>query len=122
MEEKRRNKRLELTVTLKLEYLDEAVDETRSKYVEIQVIDLSRSGIGFSSAEKLDPDGFYDTKMEIWTKEIIPCVIHIIRERDNGDGTYQYGGIFTGMNDIDKRKIDIYQMFEEAQNAGQQSD
>jgi len=120
MEEKRKSKRLELKVTLELEYLDEAAGTTKSKTVEIQVIDLSRSGIGFTSAEKLDPDGFYDTKMEIWTKEIIPCVIHIIRESENEDGTYKYGAIFTGMNDIEKRKIDIYQMLAEMQEEQKQ--
>lgn len=114
MEEKRKRKRLELTVTLQLEYLNDK-SEKASKEVEIEVSDISSSGMGFCSKEKLDADGFYDTQLVIWTKEVIPCVIHIVREVQNEDGSYQYGGVFVGMNEIDQRKIDIYQMIAELQ-------
>lgn len=114
MEEKRKRKRLELTVTLKLEYLNDN-SEKASKEVNIEVSDISSGGMGFRSNEKLDADGFYDTQMVIWTKEVIPCVIHIVREAQNADGSYQYGGVFVGMNEIDQRKIDIYQMIAELQ-------
>lgn len=111
MEEKRRHKRLELTVSLQLEYLNEQ-SEKDSREVVIEVSDISSNGIGFFSHEKLDTDGFYNTQMVIWTKEVIPCVIHVVRETAE-EGRYHYGGIFVGMNEIDQRKIDIYQMIEE---------
>lgn len=114
MEEKRKRKRLELTVTLQLEYINDQAEKD-SKEVEIEVMDISSGGMGFRSKEKLDSDGFYDTEMVIWTKEVIPCVIHIVREVAEEDGSYQYGGVFVGMNEIDQRKIDIYQMIAELQ-------
>ncbi len=113
MEEKRKYRRLDLSVTLKLEYINDA-SEKAVREVEVEVFDLSRAGIGFHSKEKLDPDGFYDTNMVIWTKEIVPCVIHIVREVPDETG-YRYGGLFVGMNDIEQRKINIYELFDEMQ-------
>ena len=48
MEEKRKHKRLDLDVSVQLERLDED-GVTTLKYVHVDVTDISRSGIGFSS-------------------------------------------------------------------------
>ena len=53
MEEKRRHKRLDLDVSVQLERLDED-GVTTLKYVHVDVTDISRSGIGFSSKQKLE--------------------------------------------------------------------
>lgn len=111
MEEKRKHKRLDLDVDIQLERLDEA-GVTTLKYVHVDVTDLSRSGIGFTCAKELETGTYYDTKIQIWTKEIVDAVIEIIR-RVEKDGVYQYGAVFIGMTDTDALKIDIYQMFSE---------
>lgn len=110
MEEKRRNKRLDLDVTIELERLDEA-DVTTLKYVHVIVTDISRSGIGFKSAVELDTNTYFDAKVQIWTKEVVDAVIQIVRRAELPDGTYKYGGTFVGMTDTDALKIDIYQIF-----------
>lgn len=51
MEEKRRYKRLELDVSIELERLDET-GITIVKYSHADVVDISRSGIGFKAAQK----------------------------------------------------------------------
>lgn len=109
MEEKRRNKRLELGVDIQLERLDEA-GVTTLKYVHVDVLDISKSGIGFKCQKKLDIGSYYDTKIQIWTKEVIDSVIEIVRCDAQADG-YRYGAVFIGMPDTDALKIDIYQMF-----------
>lgn len=109
MEEKRRNKRLDLGVDVQLERLDEA-GVTTLKYVHVDVTDISKSGIGFRCQNKLDIGSYYDTKIQIWTKEVIDSVIEIVRCDSNEDG-YRYGAVFIGMPDTDALKIDIYQMF-----------
>lgn len=109
MEEKRRNKRLELGVDIQLERLDEA-GVTTLKYVHVDVLDISKSGIGFKCQKKLDIGSYYDTKVQIWTKEVIDSVIEIVRCDAQADG-YRYGAVFIGMPDTDALKIDIYQMF-----------
>lgn len=113
MEEKRRSKRLELQVNIQMERLDEGDGVTTVKYVKVDVTDLSRHGIGFTSKKLLQEYSYYNADIQIWTKEIINVVIKIIRRQDEGDGSYHYGGEFIGMTDSDALKIDIYQMFNE---------
>ena len=109
MEEKRRHKRLDLDVSLQLERLDEA-GVTTLKYVHVDVTDISRSGLGFVSKQELPIGTYYDTKIQIWTKEVVDAVIEIVRCDKNND-MYKYGCIFIGMTDADALKIDIYQIF-----------
>lgn len=109
MDEKRKHKRLDLDVKVQLERLDEE-GVTTLKYVHVDVTDISRSGIGFNCAKALDIGTYYDTKIQIWTKEVVDAVIEIVR-REGGDGDFHYGAVFIGMTDTDALKIDIYQIF-----------
>ena len=111
MEEKRKHKRLDLDVTVELERLDKD-GVTTLKYVHVDITDLSRSGIGFKSNQMLEVNTYYDTKLTIWTKEVIDAVIEIVRRKD-AEGGYEYGAEFIGMTDTDALKIDIYQIFNE---------
>ena len=52
MEEKRRHKRLELDVTVELERLDED-GVTTLRYSHVEVVDISRTGIGFKAGQRL---------------------------------------------------------------------
>ncbi|SFG31863.1 PilZ domain-containing protein [Lachnospiraceae bacterium C7] len=110
MEEKRKHKRLDLDVSIQLERLDQE-GITTLKYVHVKVTDISRSGIGFTANQKLDVGTYYDTKIQIWTQEIVDAVVEIVRREDNDDGEYHYGCVFIGMTDTDALKIDIYQIF-----------
>lgn len=110
MEEKRRHKRLELDVSIELERLDKD-GVTTLKYIHVEVTDISRAGIGFKSTQKMEIGTYYDTKIQIWTKEVVDAVIEIVRCREDEDGTYYYGCVFIGMTDTDALKIDIYQIF-----------
>lgn len=109
MEEKRRHKRLELDVSVQLEKLDKD-GITTLKYIHVDVTDISRSGLGFKTSKKLETGTYYDTKIQIWTKEVVDAVIEIIRSEEI-EGGYKYGGAFLGMSDTDALKIDIYQIF-----------
>lgn len=111
MEEKRKHKRLDLDVSIELERLDKD-GITTLKYTHVNVIDLSKSGIGFLSKQELEIGTYYDTKIQIWTKEVVDAVIEIVR-REKVDNGYHYGCVFIGMTDTDALKIDIYQIFNE---------
>jgi hypothetical protein len=110
MEEKRKHKRLDLDVNVQLERLTEEGGITTVKYLRVDVSDVSRSGIGFTCNYPLDIGTYYDTKIQIWTKEIVDVVIEVVRREPKEEG-YQYGAIFIGMNDTDALKIEIYQLF-----------
>lgn len=111
MEEKRKHKRLDLDVTVELERLDKD-GVTTLRFVHVDITDLSRSGIGFKASQALDVGTYYDTKLTIWTKEVIDAVIEIVRRKETENG-YIYGAEFIGMTDTDALKIDIYQIFNE---------
>ena len=108
-EEKRKHKRLDIDVSVQLERLDEE-GITTLKYVHVSVTDISRSGIGFTSQQELETGTYYDTKIQIWTKEVVDAVIENVRCDKTDDG-YHYGAVFIGMTDTDALKIDIYQIF-----------
>lgn len=111
MEERRRSKRLELDVTVELERLD-TDGLTTLKYTHVDVVDLSKTGMGFKSKQKLEAGTYYDVKLQIWTKEIIDAVVEVIRVEDDGEG-YRYGATFVGMTETNALKIEIYQLFNE---------
>ncbi len=73
MEEKRKNKRLDLDVNVQLERLDED-GVTTLKFVHVDVTDISKSGIGFDCKKKLEINSYYDAKIQIWTKEVVDAV------------------------------------------------
>ena len=54
---------------------------------------------------------YYDTRIQIWTKEVVDAVIEIVRRTDSEEGVYHYGAVFIDMTDTDALKIDIYQIF-----------
>lgn len=110
MEEKRKHKRLDLDVKIQLERLDEE-GVTTLKYVHVDVTDISRSGIGFTCQKELEIGTYYDTRIQIWTKEVVDAVIEIVRRDDDPAKGKRYGAVFIGMTDTDALKIDIYQIF-----------
>ena len=88
MEERRKHKRLDLEVMVELERLDEE-SVTTLKYVHVEVTDISRSGLGFKSKADLEIGSYYDTRIQIWTKEVVDAVIEIVRRYYNA-GVYRY--------------------------------
>ena len=112
MEEKRKHKRLELDVSIQLERIDQD-GITTLRFFHVTVGDISRSGISFITDQEMDIGTYYDTKIQIWTKEVIDAVIEIVRTERLPDGRNKYGCEFIGLSDTDALKIDIYQIFNE---------
>ena len=80
MDEKRNSRRLDLDVTVELERIDDTDGVTTLKLVHVDITDLSKSGIGFVSKAKLAVGSYYNTKLQIWTKESIEAVIKKIKK------------------------------------------
>lgn len=109
MIERRKHKRLDLDVSVELERVEEE-GVTTLKYVHVDVANISRGGLAFTTKSKLEIGTCYDVKIQIWTKEVVDASIEIIRSEEREDD-YKYGCIFVGMSDTDALKIDIYQIF-----------
>ncbi len=114
MEEKRKHKRLDINVRVEIERLDED-NITTVKYMEVEVINISKTGLAFRIPnEKFEIGVCFDARIQIWTKEMIDTVFKVVRVNELDDGVYEYGCIFVGMTDTDALKIEIYQLFNDA--------
>lgn len=113
MEEKRKAKRLDLEAHL----IMNRIDSGRHDLIPVNIIDISKSGVGFKCDQPLEINSIYEAELQIWTKEIIHTFVNIVR-CDIKDDDIVYGGTFVGMTEHDACKIEIYDTFEEAKKAG----
>ena len=115
MEEKRKNKRLDIDVKVEIERIDED-NITTVKYMEVDVVNISKTGLAFRVPDvKFEVGAFFDSIIQIWTKETIDTVFKVVRVNALDNGVNEYGCIFVGMTDTDALKIEIYQLFNDAQ-------
>ena len=106
MNERRKNKRSELSSRLVIKRLDgEGVDE-----VAIEVVDISKTGIGFTCTQPLGIAAIYEGYLTIWTKEVLHAFVEIVRIEKKQD-TFEYGAIFIGMPEMEASRIEVYQAF-----------
>lgn len=108
MEERRRSNRRELTSKLIVKKLsgDDSVET-----VEIDIIDVSKTGIGFTCHKALEIGAVYEAYLRIWTQEVLHAFLEVVRieKRDN---IFAYGGIFIGMPEMDAARIETYDTVE----------
>lgn len=108
MEERRKNKRSELKSKLVLKRLDQGNED-----VGIDILDVSKTGIGFNCDQKLMIGSVYESYLTIWTKEVLHAFLEIRRIEKIDDNNYNYGAIFIGMPEMDAARIEVYQTVEE---------
>ena len=106
MEEKRKAKRIALEGNLAMNRLDGG----KTEIVPIQIVDVSKTGIGFECARELAIGSLYALELVLWTKEKIDTFINITRCNVSGNKKI-YGATFVGINEADACKIEIYDMF-----------
>ena len=102
MEELRRSKRIPVDMHLEISSIFKQNNVHVSNLnAPIEVIDISKYGIGFVSASIL-PIGFYfNSRLQFEDeKDCINCVIRIIRRFQRDDGMTVYGCEFVGMSPI----------------------
>ncbi len=104
MQERRRSKRTELQSKLVMKRLDEKGE----KEVNIEIRDISKSGVGFTCSEPLSIGAVYESYLTIWTKEVIHAFLQIVRIEMTGK-EYLYGASFVGMPEMDASRIEVYQ-------------
>ncbi|MBD5501055.1 MAG: PilZ domain-containing protein [Lachnospiraceae bacterium] len=113
MEERRRSNRRKLSSRLVVNRLGGVeVNET----IEIDIVDVSKTGIGFTCDKALEIGAVYEGYLRIWTQEVLHAFLEIVRiEKREND--YGYGGIFIGMPEIDAARIEVYDTVESCLNS-----
>ncbi len=104
MDDRRKSKRTNLSSKILIKRLD----GNSHREVEIESVDLSKSGIGFESNERLQIGEVYESYLTIWTKEVIHAFLQIVRIELCPEG-FSYGAVFIGMPEMDSARIETYQ-------------
>lgn len=108
MYEQRRSRRMPVNLKLNISSLFKQDNvQVKDLDAEIEVVDISRSGIGFISRSVLPLDYFFNAKLDLGgegkvsgEEQNLFCVVKIIRSRELGDGRINYGCRFVGMSSI----------------------
>ena len=120
MEEKRRSKRLEIDVKIKLNEVRnyKNVDGISKNDIDVTLVNLSRDGLAFKCEEELKLSTFFDVDIVLWTKETFKSVIEVVRmeniESESGNEVL-YGCRFIGIKPADQLKIQIYEILNDAE-------
>lgn len=110
MEERRKSKRMDLEAKLMVKRLDSADKHA----VTINILDVSRTGVGFTCEDLLDIKAVYECYLTIWTKEVIHVCLQIVRRDMERTDFFRYGAVFIGMSEVDAFRISVYEKFSEA--------
>lgn len=112
LEERRKHKRTKLQSTIVLKQISNGADEE----VDIDIVDVSKSGVGFNCDRVLSIGAVYEAYLTIWTREVLHAILEIIRIEKKED-TISYGAVFVGMPEIDAMRISVYQTLEDMNDA-----
>ena len=108
MVERRKSKRTKL----KSRIIVKRLDSGKTEEVGIDVLNVSKTGIGFTCVELLEIGAVYEAYLTIWTKEVLHAFIEVVRIEKEPE-LFQYGGTFIGMPEIDLQRIDVYNVVSE---------
>ena len=108
MRDRRKNRRIDLKSTLTVN----RIDDGNTGEITIEILDVSKTGIGFVCDERLEMDAVYESHLTIWTKEVIHTLLRIVRIEEYDD-SYLYGASFIGISEQDSFRIAVYDAVEE---------
>lgn len=119
-QERRKSNRMDINVIIKLNSVQSKgnTEHLNKEEMDVDVVNISRGGLAFRSDEKLALNTYYDTTIELWTKEKFQTVIEIVRMENYGDEKTLYGCRFIGIMPSDQLKIQIYEMVSEMEKNG----
>ncbi len=109
--ERRKERRNDLSIRIRINRLDKSDNEQ----ILVDVLDVSKAGIGFISDTELESGAIYEADITIWTGDTIHAFIEIVRvSTQEGGGIY--GGIFVGMPESDWSRIRVYETYQDYAN------
>lgn len=108
--ERRKYKRLPIKLNLHVNKLfRQGNKQIEGKEVDIEVLDISKTGIKFV-CDRLLPIGYYfDAKIQLTEKDFFYAVIRIVRVKEEKENEYNHGAEFIGLAPFLANKIDDYE-------------
>lgn len=108
MEEKRNDRRMGLSAKLLIKNMNDTASQAEEAAIE--VLDVSKSGVGFMCDTPLSIGAVYETRLKIWTDEVIHAFLKVVRIEQTEDERYMCGTIFIGLPEIDAKRIEVYDL------------
>lgn len=109
--EQRRDKRIDVDIKILMEPIGGEVDGRKAFYAD--VVNVSKSGVGFTTPFQLEDNSFYKARLVFQTKESVDTIIETVRHEDMNQPMIRYGGKFIGISEKDQFKIEVFRMFAE---------
>ena len=107
MEEKRNSMRMSLSAQLLIKNMG---DNSLEEEVETEVLDVSKTGVGFICDRPLEIGAVYETNLKIWTDEVIHAFLKVVRIEQTKEEKYICGTIFIGLPEMNAKRIEVYDM------------
>jgi len=115
--EQRKDKRIDIDIKILMEPIDGEVDGRKAFFAD--VINVSKSGIGFTTPFRLEENSFYKARLVFQSKESVDTIIETVRHGDMDEPMINYGGKFIGISEKDQFKIEVFRMFAETEQEEQ---
>ena len=111
MEEKRKYKRLPITLHLEVSNLfNQANTSLPINHADLEVFDISKAGIGFTSTSDLPLDYYFNASISVsGNAKELKYVVKINRKISKEDGSFVYGCEFVGIASIFDYVFDDYE-------------
>lgn len=107
-EERRKYERLPIDCNLKVSKLfKQAVEKVELVDAHINVTDISKGGIGFTSKNVLPVGCYFDATIGLDEKEYFRCVVKVVRCMEIESGFF-YGAEFIGLAGFLAQKVEKY--------------
>lgn len=101
MDERRKAKRMPITLSLEINNLYKQDNvKVSDLHAPIDVTDISKTGIGFTTKSVLPTGYYFNANIKLGSDDILHCVVKIVRCQPEEDGTSIYGCEFVGMPDV----------------------
>lgn len=114
MEEKRNDRRMGLSAKLLIKNMNDT--DSQVEEAAIEVLDVSKSGVGFICDMPLSIGGVYETQLKIWTDEVIHAFLKVVRIEQTKEERYVCGTIFIGLPEMNAKRIEVYELLDRLGN------
>ncbi|MCI8556211.1 MAG: PilZ domain-containing protein [Lachnospiraceae bacterium] len=108
MQEKRNSRRMSLSARLLIKNLNDESDKPEE--VEIEVLDVSKTGVGFICSTPLAIGAVYEALLKIWNDDEIHAFLKVVRIEETEDEHYKCGTIFIGLPEMNAARIEVYDL------------
>ncbi len=108
MVEKRGSMRMSLSARLLIKNMNDG--SAKEEEVVIEVLDVSKTGVGFICDIPLSIGAVYETFLQIWTDDVIHAFLKVVRIEQTEEERYVCGTIFIGLPEMNAKRIEVYDL------------